>query len=301
MMRAVWGAVWLVAVALAPMRTAAQQVEVVDDLGQRVRLAAPPRRIVSLAPHATELVFAVGAGARLVGAMDHSDYPPAARRLPRVGDSRSIDLEAVAALEPDLVIVWPTGNPPSQVERLAKMGLPVYRSELRRLSEIADAMRRLGMLLGEAEAAGMQAQAFERELTALRRQQEAKAPVRTFYQVWPQPLMTLNDQHLASDVIRLCGGVNVLGALTPLVPTVSTEAVLAADPELILVSAPPASAQAAQQVQAWRRFGRVAAVAHGQVRAVDPDLLNRPTPRILLGAREVCQALDDARRALGRR
>ena len=238
MRRAVWGAVWLVAVALAPMRAAAQQVEVVDDLGQRVRLAAPPRRIVSLAPHATELVFAVGAGARLVGAMDHSDYPPAARRLPRVGDSRSIDLEAVAALEPDLVIVWPSGNSPSQVERLAKMGLPVYRSEPRRLSEIADAMRRLGVLLGEAEAARVQAQAFERELTALRRQQEGKAPVRTFYQVWPQPLMTLNDQHLASDVIRLCGGVNVLGALAPLVPTVSTEAVLAAAPELILVSAP---------------------------------------------------------------
>ena len=301
MRRAVWGAAWLVAVALAPMRTAAQQVEVVDDLGQRVRLAAPPRRIVSLAPHATELVFAVGAGARLVGAMDHSDYPPAARRLPRVGDSRSIDLEAVAALEPDLVIVWPSGNSPSQVERLAKMGLPVYRSEPRRLSEIADAMRRLGVLLGEAEAARVQAQAFERELTALRRQQEGKAPVRTFYQVWPQPLMTLNDQHLASDVIRLCGGVNVLGALAPLVPTVSTEAVLAAAPELILVSAPPASAQAAQQIQAWRRFGRVAAVAHGQVRAVDPDLLNRPTPRILLGAREVCEALDDARRVLGRR
>lgn len=301
MMRAVWGAVWLVAVALAPMRAAAQQVEVVDDLGERVRLAAPPRRIVSLAPHATELVFAVGAGARLVGAMDHSDYPPAARQLPRVGDSRSIDLEAVAALKPDLVIVWPSGNSPSQVERLAKMGLPVYRSEPRRLSEIADAMRRLGVLLGEAEAARVQAQAFERELTALRRQQEGKAPVRTFYQVWPQPLMTLNDQHLASDVIRLCGGVNVLGALAPLVPTVSTEAVLAAAPELILVSAPPASAQAAQQIQAWRRFGRVAAVAHGQVRAVDPDLLNRPTPRILLGAREVCEALDDARRVLGRR
>ncbi|WP_395137384.1 cobalamin-binding protein [Schlegelella aquatica] len=301
MRRAVWGAVWLVAVALAPMRAAAQQVEVVDDLGERVRLAAPPRRIVSLAPHATELVFAVGAGARLVGAMDHSDYPPAARQLPRVGDSRSIDLEAVAALKPDLVIVWPSGNSPSQVERLAKMGLPVYRSEPRRLSEIADAMRRLGVLLGEAEAARVQAQAFERELTALRRQQEGKAPVRTFYQVWPQPLMTLNDQHLASDVIRLCGGVNVLGALAPLVPTVSTEAVLAAAPELILVSAPPASAQAAQQIQAWRRFGRVAAVAHGQVRAVDPDLLNRPTPRILLGAREVCEALDDARRVLGRR
>ena len=203
MRRAVWGAVWLVAVALAPMRAAAQQVEVVDDLGERVRLAAPPRRIVSLAPHATELVFAVGAGARLVGAMDHSDYPPAARQLPRVGDSRSIDLEAVAALEPDLVIVWPSGNSPSQVERLAKMGLPVYRSEPRRLSEIADAMRRLGVLLGEAEAARVQAQAFERELTALRRQQEGKAPVRTFYQVWPQPLMTLNDQHLALSLIHI--------------------------------------------------------------------------------------------------
>lgn len=280
---------------------ACAQVEVVDDLGHPVRLPAAPRRIVSLAPHATELVYALGAGDRMLAVVAHSDFPPEAARLPQVGDSRSLDLEAIAALKPDLLIVWPTGNPAPQVERLAKLGIPVYRSEPRRLSDIGDALRRLGRLLGHTRQGEKQADDFERALEALRARNEARAAVRTFYQIWPRPLMTLNDQHLASDVIRLCGGRNVFGHLAPLVPTVSEEAVLRADPELILVSAPPASDDARDQVRAWRRFARLSAVAHGEVRVVDPDLVNRPTPRVLLGARQVCEAMEAARVGMAKR
>lgn len=291
--------VWAVLGPSMVRATDAARAVVRDDLGQQVHLAGPARRIVSLAPHATELVYAVGAGNRLVGVIEHSDHPPEARRIRRVGDSRSIDLEAVAALRPDLVIVWPSGNPAGPLERLEKMGLVLYRSEPRRLDDIAGALERLGAALGQAAQASQQARAFEQELAGLRRAHAGRPPVRTFYQVWSRPLMTLNDRHLASDVIRLCGGVNVFGALTPLVPTVSIEAVLQAAPQSILVSAPPGSTQAAEQIQAWRHFRGVPAVARGHVEAVDPDLLNRPTPRVLIGARHVCEALERARTAPG--
>jgi iron complex transport system substrate-binding protein len=280
---------------LAPVQ--AQPVSVVDDQGRTVTLPAPARRIVSVAPHVTELLFAAGGGERIVGAVEFSDYPPQARTVRRVGDNKALDLEAIAALKPDLVVVWRHGNAQRQLDKLRGLGIPMYQSEPKRLEDIGPALERLGRLMGTEAVARHEAQAFEAGLSGLRTQYARRSPVRVFYQVWRSPLMTLNGTHMVSDVIRLCGGVNVFGDLQALVPTLDEEAVLQADPEVILTAAMGAtpSKRPLDDLQGWKRFGRLQAVARGNLYAIDGDLLNRPTPRLLQGAQRVCQVLDEAR------
>nr|WP_297353243.1 cobalamin-binding protein [uncultured Caldimonas sp.] len=275
----------------------AQPVSVVDDHGRTVALPAPARRVISVAPHVTELLFAAGGGDRVVGAVEYSDYPPAARAIRRVGDNKALDLETITALKPDLIVVWRHGNAQRQLEKLAQLGVPIYQSEPKRLEQIGRALERLGRLMGTEDAARREAQAFDDGLAALRKQYAGRAPVPTFYQVWRSPLMTLNDTHMVSDVIRLCGGVNVFGQLDALVPTLNEEAVLQADPEVMLTAAMGAtqSRQGVGDLETWKRFARLKAVMRGNLYAIDGDLLNRPTPRLLQGAERVCHALDEAR------
>lgn len=289
------GLLW--ALVLAAEATAAP-VSVEDDHGHTVALPAPARRVISVAPHATELVFAAGGGARLVGVVAYSDYPEAARAIRQIGNNKALDLEAIAALKPELIVVWRHGNAQRQLDKLRELGVPMYQSEPRRLEGIATSIERLGRLLGSEDTARAEAARFRARLQLLREQHAGRAPVRTFYQVWRNPLMTLNDQHMVSDVIRLCGGVNVFGSLDQLVPTLADEAVLQADPEVILGAAMGAtrSEAAAVGLDSWKRFGRLQAVARQNLVAIDGDLINRPTPRILLGAEQLCAALEAARR-----
>lgn len=289
-----------VLVVLAPRAAlaAGAAVSVVDDHGQTITLAAPARRVVSLAPHVTELVFAAGAGDRLVGAVAYSDYPEAARQVRRIGDNKALDLEAITALKPDLFVVWRHGNAQRQIEKLQTLNIPIYQSEPRRLEDIPGALERLGVLMGTAETARAEGARYAQRLAELRKRYEGAAKVPTFYQVWSRPLMTLNDTHMVSDVIRLCGGVNVFGSLAPLVPTLSQEAVLQANPEFMFTAAPGAtnSGRTLDDLAEWRRFPRLLAVARDNLFSVNGDLINRPTPRILEGAQRVCDAMEAARR-----
>lgn len=287
--------------ALAACLPAQASVEAKDDRGQIVRLARPAARIVSLSPHATELLFAAGAGAHVVGTVEYSDYPDDARRIPRVGDNRALDLERLVALKPDLIVLWWHGNSDRQIEAVRALGIPLFHSEPRTLEEIASSLERLGVLTGSDEHARAAAAAFRRDIAALTERYSRRAPVSVFYQVWDRPLMTLNGDHLVSKVITLCGGRNVFAGLQPLVPTVSREDVLERDPEAFLTAA--AGATAAGQAHGpksdafaqWRAFPRLKAVARGNLFAVNGDWLNRATPRIALGARELCEALETAR------
>lgn len=292
-----WHAMGFVMATALSAAVRAEPVSVVDDHGHTVTLPAPARRIVSIAPHVTELLFAAGGGERIVGAVEFSDYPPEARAIRRVGDNKALDLEAIAALKPDLVVVWRHGNAQRQLDKLRGLGIPMYQSEPKRLEHIGPALERLGRLMGTEAVARDEARAFDAGLAALRAGYAQRSPVRTFYQVWRSPLMTLNDTHMVSDVIRLCGGVNVFGDLQALVPTLDEEAVLQADPEVILTAAMGAtpSRRPLDDLQGWKRFGRLQAVARGNLYAIDGDLLNRPTPRLLHGAQRVCQVLDEAR------
>jgi iron complex transport system substrate-binding protein len=265
-----------------------------DDRGQALALETPARRLVTLAPGLAELVFAAGAGDRLVGASSFSDYPATVRQLPSVGDSSRLDLERILALRPDLAIAWKSGNRPADLERLERLGIPVFTLEPRRLEDVARALRAIGALAGTEGDAEAAAAAFERKIAELGTRYRHLRPVTVFYQIWHEPLITVNGTHIISDVVELCGGRNVFAALGTLTPNVSVEALLAADPRAIIISvSSPGEAVEAKRFLA--RLPQMQAVRGGRIYSVDPDLIQRQTPRLALGAREICLALDSVR------
>ena len=269
------------------------EISVTDDSGAVITLAAPARRIVSLAPHITESLFAAGAGDRVVGTVDYSDYPEAAKGIRRVGGYSRVDLEAVAALKPDLVIAWQSGNAAAHLDKLKGLGLPIYVTQPDRIEDIAHSLEQFGRLSGTGAAADKAASAFRERLAKLRAEYASRPPVRVFYQVWRQPLTTVNGRQIISDAIRLCGGVNVFADLAGLAPNVSIEAVLAANPEAIVASG--MGEERPEWLDDWKRWTRMTAVARGNLFFIPPALIQRHTPRLLDGAQQFCDHLDVAR------
>jgi iron complex transport system substrate-binding protein len=275
------------------MPTLADQISVRDDSGATVALPAPAKRVISLAPHVTELLFAAGGGDAVVGVVSYSDYPEAAQRLPNVGAYNAFDLEAILALQPDLIVAWKSGNPSASLVKLRALGLPVFLSEPRALEDVASNLRRLGQLLGTEAIADAASEEFVTRLAGLRATYAGKAEVSVFYQIWFQPLMTINGEHIISQVIELCGGRNVFAAQPTLAPKVSLEAVLAENPEAIVAGS--AADKHPQWKQDWRQWPQLRAVQNDNLFYVNPDLMQRHTPRILQGASALCAQLDEAR------
>ena len=282
-----------VAVALTTTAATAAAVTVRDDDGRMLTLPGPAQRAVALSPHLAELVFAAGAGQRLVGAVRFSDFPPAAAALPVIGDAFAINLEAVAALKPDLLLVWRSGINPRQQQRLPVLGLPIFNNEISQVEGIADTLRRLGRLFGTEAVAEAAAASTESHWATLRVRYAGRPPVRVFYQLWNEPLMTVNRGHLIDQAISACGGVNVFGGQANLTPTVSWEAAVAANPQVVLTGSGP---EAPARLEAWGRFKRVAAVQNGLLIALDGHRLARMTPAFVDGAQALCEAIDRARR-----
>jgi iron complex transport system substrate-binding protein len=270
------------------------QVKAIDDQGSTIVLARPAQRIVSLAPHITEQLFAIGAGWRIVGTTEYADYPAAAQAIPRVGRAHNVDLERVAAARPDLIVVWGSGFPPTVIEALKRLGVPVYVNEPGALESIATSMERLGALVARPEASAA-ASAFRARIAALRSQYAGRRPVAVFYQIWSEPLMTLGGSHVLSEAIRLCGGRNVFAELTPIAPHVSIEAVLAAQPEIIVTAEPEGRPSGA--LQRWRQFPQTPAVQHDQLVTLDANRINRHTPRMVDEVALLCARIDAARSA----
>ena len=268
-------------------------IAVVDDSGRSVTLAQPARRIITLAPHIVELLFAAGAGGQVVGAVDYSNYPEAATRIARIGDSAQLDLERIVALKPDLIVVWLHGNAQRQLDKLLELGIPVYYNEPRGLSDIANSIEQFGRLAGSEAVAGPAARAFAAREAQLRARYASRSIVRVFYQIWEKPLMTINNEHMISDMLKLCGGENVFADLKQLVPVISTEAVLAADPEAI--GGASAEVNTRGKLDNWKKWLRIRAVARDNLFVIHTDLISRSTPRILDGVQQMCEQLDAAR------
>jgi len=281
--------------AVAPAGAAG--VSVIDDRGVRVTLASAAQRIVALAPSITELVYAAGAGARLVGVPRFSDFPAAARGIPQIGDASRIDLERVLSLKPDLVVAWKSGNHAADFEQLERLGFAVFAAEPATLAAIAPLLRKMGRLAGSAAVADEAADDFERGISALGARYGAQRRVKVFYEIWRQPLMTVSGQHMISDVIELCGGRNVFSASPVLTPVVSLESVIAAQPEVVLGGSSAASPEAF--AAPWLRDKNYAGLHNLQAMYVDPDFIQRQTPRILQGAQIVCAALAQVRATPG--
>jgi iron complex transport system substrate-binding protein len=272
--------------------SAAQPVSIRDDRGQTVTLARPAQRIVTLAPHLTELAYAAGAGNRLVGVAGYSDYPPEGAAIPRVGDAVRVDAESILALKPDLVLAWRSGNPPAEVGRIEQVGFPVFVTEPSRLSDIPRLLRAIGALAGTGPPAEAAAAGFERDIRALRGRY-AKAPrVRVFYLIWHKPLLTVSGAHLISETIELCGGENVFADLKQLTPAVSLEALMAARPHAVLGGS--SSGGGEQFIAQWRGV-MPPPLNELPAHYIHPDLIQRPTPRIVEGVRAVCSALEKVR------
>lgn len=271
---------------------AAAGVALADDRGGTIALAAPAQRIVTLAPHLAEIVFAAGAGERLVGVARFSDYPQAAQRLPQVGDGSRVDLERIVTLKPDLILAWKSGNQAGDIARLEQLGFAVFVTEPDRLADIPRLLRAVGTLAGTVPAAAQAIDKFNNEINQLRNLYGRRSPLRVFYEIWHRPLLTVNGRHMISDVISLCGGRNVFANAPVQTPTVSVEAVLAARPEAILGGG--SAAQEKEFAAQWRA-SPVEALRRVPVFYVNPDTIQRQTPRIVEGARAICEHLEKVR------
>lgn len=268
----------------------AQPVSALAADGQATRLPRAARRIISLAPHLTELLFAAGAGQRVVGVSAWSDWPAAARQIVRIGDSQAIDLERILALRPDLVIAWAGASPQRQLAQLRRLGISVHLEDASQLDDIAAAIERLGTLAGTPATARAAARDYRQRLAALRARHAGQARVRVFHQVWADPLMTVNGKHPISQLIQACGGENVFADAAQLVPVISREAVLRARPAVIT-----ATDDEVDPFAGWRRWTSLPAVAGDQLVALPADLISRPSPRLLDAAPALCAAIDAAR------
>ena len=269
------------------------EVEVRDDEGTLITLKTPAQRIVSLAPSLTELIYAAGAFEKLVGVAEYSDFPPAAKELPIVGRFDILDIERIVQLNPDLVVAWQSGNPRTSVNRLRKLGLPVYIAEPKSLASIPFHIERLALLAGTKLRAEESINGFRQKLKALHNQFSHQSPVTTFYQVWDVPLITAGGNELIDDIIRLCGGRNVFANIKRVAPKVSREAVLERNPEVIIASG--MDIERPEWLDDWLRWPSINAVANNNLFFVPPELVQRHTPRALQGAAQICSQLDQAR------
>jgi iron complex transport system substrate-binding protein len=277
----------------ASLPVCAAGIDVVDDTGAHLSLPQPARRIVSLTPGATEMLFAAGAGPQLVATVAYSDHPAAARQVPRIGDSSAIDMERLLALRPDVIVYWPGGSNPAQVAQLKHLGFVLYGQQVNRLGDLGDSLQRLGLMAGTSAAARRRAGQIEAQLLRLRAQYSKRSPVTALLETWNQPLYTVGGPQLMSDALSVCGAVNVFGDLPQLSPAVQTEAVLTRNPDLIIAAAPPG--QGAQWLQAWRKFPSLKAVQSGNLLDFDDQALSRLGPSVLDATANLCARIDAAR------
>lgn len=266
-------------------------VTVDDDTGRAVTLASPARRIVSLAPHTTELLFAAGAGAYVVGVTQFSDYPPQAKNIPSVGSGVSLDLERILQMKPDLIVGWNNGQAGMQLDKLQSLGIPVFRSEPYGFKTIASSLERLAQLSATETAGRNAASRFRERLNQLQETYRQRRRLSVFYQIWRAPLMTLGGPHLVTAALDTCGADNVFAELKQLAPTVTVEAVLKANPDAIVAS----GGEQDDVLAGWRRFARMKAVSGNNLLLIDGELLNRSGPRILDGVETLCRELDRIR------
>jgi iron complex transport system substrate-binding protein len=279
--------------AFSTFAPSAAAVTVKDDVGYTVNLPSHPQRIVSLAPGATEMLFAAGAGQQVIATVQYSDEPAAARQIPRIGDVVAIDLEKLVALRPQVAVVWPGGGNPAQIEEIGRIGVPLYRQQVNSLADLPASLRRLGSLAGTSAEAERAAIAIEARLSGLAHKYRNDRHPTVLLQVWNHPIYTVGGSHLMSDVLKLCGARNVFDDLREQGPVIDVEAVVARNPDIIVAAAPPGAGP--EWVADWQRFATLRAVRNGNVLMFEDQRLTRLGPSVIDAAEELCKALAKAR------
>jgi vitamin B12 transport system substrate-binding protein len=250
-------------------------------------------RIVALAPHIVENLFAIGAGDQIVGTVEYADFPDAANKIPRLGGHQGIQIEKLLALKPDLVLAWKTGSKADDLALIERMGIKVSYSEANDVEKVPQELLRLGKLTGREDAAKHAANTFQRQLALIKAKQQGKANVAVFYQLWPQPMMTVSKNTWINQLIEICQGSNVFANSQTDYPLISIENVIVAKPEVIIL--PEEKSNTKQPVIAWHEWPEVPAVKHNQFIRVDADLLHRFTTRMLVGLDDMCHKIDQSR------
>jgi iron complex transport system substrate-binding protein len=282
----------LLMLAVFALQVAAAERQVRDDLAHSVTVPAAPLRIVSLAPGATEMLFAAGAGAQVIATVEYSDTPPAAKSIPRIGDVAAIDMERLVGLHPDVVVAWPGGGNPAQREKIATLKVPIYEQQVTRLSDLAGSLRRLGELTGTEGEASKAAARLQARLLQLEHTYGAGSAGRhpgVLLQVWNRPIYTIGGQQLMSDALSVCGARNIFADLPEAAPLVDTESVIARNPDIIIAAAPPG--EGAAWVTDWKRFGSLRAVRTGRVVSFEDEGLSRLGPSVIDATEHLCRTL----------
>ena len=278
------------------LATESLAIKVIDDARRPVVLDQPAQRIISLSPHITELIYSAGAGDKLVGVDDYSNYPEAATAIARIGDANHLDIEKILSLQTDLIVAWGSGQSHDRfIEQLIDLNLNVYISSPEDMESIAHTVENLGKLAGTYDYAKQQSQKFRDELIDIINEYSEQASVTVFYEIWNQPLFTINGQHVMSKVIEICGGRNVFADLPILSPEVSIEAVIFTNPDVIIASGIGESGQRPPWLDDWLQWPTINAAKNNHLYHIPPDLIHRQTFRILQGTRILCEQLQATR------
>lgn len=289
-------ALFLLAVSCASQRqnttgqnTTAETREVTDEAGRRVRVPVNPQRIVTLAPNLTEIVYAVGAGNRLVGDTTYCDYPPEAKQVTKVGDTLQPNIERIVALRPQLVLVSTASQLEAFTRQLDEQGIAVYVTDPRSLDGVFRSIKALGELLGEAERGEKLVNDLRARAAAVEEAVKSSKPVRVFYQVSAAPLYTIGREAFLTDLIGRAGGQSVTADVPGAFPRFSDEAALASQPEAIIMSVDSSMDQS--NARPASSLAKSPAVVNGRVYGINGDLLSRPGPRLVEGLEQMARVL----------
>ncbi|MDH5547557.1 MAG: cobalamin-binding protein [Gammaproteobacteria bacterium] len=284
----------LIAILISLPTTLLAEIVVTDDAGTVLTLDKTATRVVSLSPGLTEMLFAAGGGEYIKGVVSYSDYPEEAKALPQVGGYNNIDIETIVSMKPDLVVSWKSGNPPLQISKLQSLGLNVFISEMREFDDIPRTLTQLGTIMGTESHALKAAKEFTTQLNALRAQYnpENTQPKSVYIQIWNDPLMSINGDHLISRIVGLCNGKNIFQNVQTVTITLDAETIIKENPDAIIATRE--GEQGEQWLSRWRGWPFLKAVKQGELYMANPDHLVRHTPRIINGIKQVCGMLQAA-------
>jgi iron complex transport system substrate-binding protein len=279
--------IMLLGAASAPAAT----YTVVDQAGRSVTVPEHPGRIISLAPNITEILFAVGAGANVVGVSEYSNYPPEAAALPMVGTYIKPNLEAIIALAPDLVIATADGEKRAEINRLAGLGIPVYIINPRTIAGVVSTVREVGRLAGYEKAGEETAAKMKRRISEIRKRVASLPPVTVLLVLNTNPLITINGNTFQDEMIRAAGGTNIAAREKIRYPTLTYEEVVVRAPRVIVMTTMSPDEDYTSAAREWSRFTTVPAVRDGRIAVIDSDIIDRPSPRIVAGLEELARLL----------
>ena len=256
------------------------------------------QRIITLSPHLAEIVAELGATDQLVGVSDASNFPNAVKNIKVVSDFQNINLELIKQLKPDLILIWKSGTSTKQQAALQSIfkgtNTQLVQSDATSLMDISNEFERLGKIIGKEKNAQEVAKKFQADLKKIEVDNQRKSQVTVFYQAWPSPVMTINGKHLISDMIRVCGGKQIFANEKILVPTVSIEAVIERNPELVITASEFTNSSTNNDL-IWKKYPNMKVNQLGGYLSINGDLMTRPTSRALIATQQICSFLDQVR------